>query len=193
MLKGYTDKTAIENYLLITIDASFDTQIDEWIESVEQYIDHETNRDFSVVEDDAIAEDRTFDGDRSNSITIDPTTEITEVRFSETGDPIDQDQYVLYPIRNPTTNKIVLRNLLFPRGIQNIYVKAKWGYASVPMDIKLAATVLVAGIINNAAQSEGEVQSMTIGRYSVTYKTKEQVDDFNKVSEILAYNKFYTF
>lgn len=191
--KGYTTKEAIGNYLLIEIDPSFDEQVDEWIESVEEFIDHETNRDFGVVAVDAVLEDRTFDGDGTNSINIDPATEVTEVRLSEDGDPIDSDQYVLYPIRKDTTTKIVLKNYTFPRGIQNIYVNAKWGYAVTPRDIKLAATVLVSGIINNAWQSEGEIASMSIGRYSVTYKTKAQVDDFNKIEEILGYNKRYSF
>lgn len=191
--KGYTDKTAIENYLLIEIDASFDEQVDEWIEAVEEYIDHETNRDFTLAEDPGTAEDRTFDGDLSNTLVIDPAKTITEVRFSEDADPIDADQYVLYPIRKDTTKSIKLKYLRFPKGLQNIYIKAIWGYASLPKDIKFAATVLVAGIINNAWQSEGEVQSMTIGRYSVTYKNKSQVDDFNRIEEILGYNKKYSF
>ena len=54
-------------------------------------------------------------------------------------------------------------------------------------------TVMVAGIINNAWQSEGEIASMTIGRYSVTYKTKKQMDDFASIEQILAFNKRYTF
>jgi len=37
MPKGYTTKTAIENYMLTVIDASFDDQIDEWIEAAEWY------------------------------------------------------------------------------------------------------------------------------------------------------------
>lgn len=191
--KGYTTKEAIENYLLIDIDASFDDQVDEWIETVEEYIDHETNKDFAPVAETPVFEDRTFDGDGTNTMDIDPCTEVEEVRFSETGDPIDADQYVLYPVRKDTTDKIKMKYLRFPIGDQNIYVSAKWGYAAVPKDIKFAATVLVAGIINNAWQSEGEVASMTIGRYSVTYKTKSQVDDFNKIEEILAYNKRYSF
>lgn len=193
MIKGYTDRTAIENYLLITIDPTFYTQVDEWIEGIEELIDHETNRDFSVADEEADTSDRTFDGDGTNSIEIDPCIEVEEVRFSETGDPIDAEQYVLHPVRKDTTKKIVLKNLVFPKGMQNIYVKANWGYASVPKDIKLAATVLVSGIILNSYQGEGEVASMTMGRYSVTYKTKAQVDDFNKVEEILDYNRSYHF
>lgn len=191
--KGYTDIESIQNYLLIDIDAEFHDQINEWIMGVEEYIDHETNRDFTAADEEDVSEDRTFDGDRTNTLDIDPAILVDEVRFSEDGDPIDTDQYVLYPIRGGTVKKIKLKNLRFPLGDQNIYVKAKWGYEEVPMDIKLAATVLVSGIINNAWDSAGEVASMSIGRYSVTYKTKAQVDDFNKIDDILAYNKKYTF
>lgn len=193
MAKGYTDKTAIQNYLLINIDPQFDDQVDEWIEGVEEYIDSVTNRDFSPAVEDAETEDRTFSGDGTRTLTIDPNIEVEEVRFSVDGDPIDSDNYVTLPTRKPTITKLQLRAMNFPKGLENIYVKANWGYSKVPMDIKLAATVLVSGIINNAWQSEGEVQSMTVGRYSVTYKTKSQVDDFNKIEDILLLNKQYAF
>jgi hypothetical protein len=194
MTKGYTTKEAIENYMLIDISDSFNNQIAEWIEGIEDYLDHETGRDFSLAEDADEATDRTYDGDLSKTINIDPAVEITEVRFSQTGDPIDADQYVLYPIRKATTTSIRLKNYNFPKGVQNIYVKAKWGYDKVPADIKLAATVLVAGIINNAwTDGEAKVSSETIGRYTVTYKTKSQETDFDRVADIIAFNKKYTF
>lgn len=193
MLKGYTTKEAIENYMLIEIDASFDDQIDEWMESVEEYIDDETSRDFAPVAEDAVFEDRTFNGDNTAVLSIDAATEIEEIRFSENGDPIAASNYYTTPVRKPTITGIKLKNLVFPRGEQNIYVSAKWGYAAVPKDIKFAATVLMAGIIQNSWQAEGEIQSVTIGRYSVTYKDKSQITDFNRVSEILQYNKRYTF
>jgi hypothetical protein len=191
MIKGYTTREAIENYMVIEIDETFDEQIDEWIEAIEEYIDNETNNDFTPVAEDAVDEDRTFDGSGTNTLYIDAATEIVEVRLSEDGDPLDVDTYVLYPKRADTTRKIVLKSNKFPCGIENIYINGKWGYATVPQDIKLAATILVAGIINNAWQSESEVQSTTIGRYSVTYKTKEQIDDYQKVEGILQYNKIF--
>lgn len=193
MTKGYTDKEAIENYLLVEIDASFDDQIDEWIEAIEEYIDHTTGRDFTVAVEEDASTDRTFNGDDSRTLDIDPAILVDEVRFSETGTPISEDQYVLYPVRKDTVTKIKMKYIDFPCGEQNIYVKAKWGYAEMKKDIKFAATVLVAGIVNNAWQSEGEVQSMSIGRYSVTYKNKAQVDDFAKIEEILSFNKRFTF
>lgn len=193
MLKGYTDKTAIENYMLVDIDDSFNDQVDEWIEAIEEYIDHETGRDFTPADEEAATEDRTFDGDGTAILAIDPAIEVEEVRFSETGDPIAAENYYTTPVRKDTTTGIKLKHLVFPRGEQNVYIKANWGYAAVPKDIKFAATVLVAGIIQNSWQAEGEVQSVTIGRYSVTYKNQSQINDFNRVSEILQYNKRYTF
>jgi hypothetical protein len=59
----------------------------------------------------------------------------------------------------------------------------------VPADIKFAATVLVAGIINYSADVAGEVKSMSLGGYSVTYKDEKQWQDFDRVSEILKLNK----
>lgn len=192
-MKGYTNKEAIENYMLIDIDDQFDDQVDEWIQGAEEYIDNVTNRDFALVEEEAVAEDRTFDGDGTNTIDIDGCTEIEEIRFSEDGDPIDEDQYVLLPVRSDTITKIKLKYIRFPKGTQNIYVKAKWGYASIPKSIKFAATVIVAGIINNAWQSESEIQSMTIGRYSVSYKNKKEVNDIEQVQESLGMYKKYQF
>ena len=58
-MKGYTSKTAIENYLLESIDSSFNTQIENWIESIEKYIDNYTGRNFKA---DTEASERKFDG-----------------------------------------------------------------------------------------------------------------------------------
>ena len=191
MAKDYTTKTAVENYLLIDIDASFDEQIIEWQEVVEQYIDHATSRDFSVAGETAT--DRVYDGDGTDTLVIDPAKEVVSVKMSATSDALATTQYVLYPANKTVKNKIKLLHQDFHKGNQNIVVNAKFGYEEVPKDIRFVATVLLAGIINTQWQSEGEVQSMTIGRYQVTYKSDQQISDFNKVEEILDYNKKYTF
>jgi hypothetical protein len=193
MIKGYTSKIAIENYLLIDIDPSFDSQIDKWIGAVEKYIDNQTDRDFAIAEDESGSEEeRVYDGDGSNTLRIDPAVEVTSVKLSPTDNALDAEKYVLYPANKTVKDKIVLRNLRFPRGLQNIVVGGRFGLDAVPADIEFAATVLVAGIINFAWQSEGEVQSITIGRYSVTYKNQKEISDFEKVQEILKNNKRYT-
>lgn len=173
--KGYTDKTAIENYMLVDIDASFDDQIDEYIETVEEYIDHATNRDFAPYDGETAASERTFDGDGTKTILIDPATTVTAVKLSEDGDAIAADQYITMPVRKETIEGIKMKYLVFPTGLQNIYITATWGYASVPKQVKMAATILVSGIIQNAWQAEGEIQSISLGRYQVTYRSVEEV------------------
>lgn len=191
MLKGYTNKTAIENYMLIFIDSTFDAQIDEWIETAENIIDAETNRDFSVAS--GPASDRVYDGADLDTLYIDPVSNITAVKLSPTDTALDADQYTLYPANSTLKNRIKLNFLKFPKGNQNIVVTGGFGIPDVKKDIKFAATVIVAGIINNAWADESEVSSLTIGRYSVTYKTPKQEDDFANVQEILDRNKKYSF
>lgn len=194
-MKGYTTKEEIENYLLIDIDDSFDTQVEKWISAIERYIDHVTNRDWSAVSDESgyEGEEKLFDGDKTNTLLVPAFVGDVSIKLTPTSTALASTEYVLYPANEAVKTKIVLKNKKFPRGMQNISVTADWGYEEVPEDITFAATVLVAGIINNAWQSEGEIQSMTIGRYQVTYKTEEQVNDFKRVGEILGFNKKYTF
>jgi hypothetical protein len=197
--KGYTNKTEIENYLLTTIDATFNSQVDNWIESMENYIDQMTGRNFIA---DAVSNDsdRYYDGDNTSKLLIDDAVEITELEVGE-GSTMTPDttkmkadgDYVLYPANRLPITRIQLRGGYFPNWPhQAIRVKARWGYSeAVPADIKQVATVLVAGIINYGNTSEGEVKSMNIGSYSVTYKDEKQWQDFERVAEILKnYKKF---
>lgn len=198
MPKGYTTIEDIEKYAKITIDPADEDEINGYIEAVEEYIDHVTGRDFTANDEEDEASDRTFDGDGTETLSIDPAVEVEEVRFSEEGDPIAVANYYTTPVRKATITGIKLRNgLRFPKGEQNIYIKAKWGFAEVPKDIKLAATVLATGIINDSSANddavEAEVQSVSIGRYSVTYRSSSQAADFNRIDDILAYNKRYIF
>jgi hypothetical protein len=202
MPKGYTTRQQIENYLLITIDSSFYTQVDSWIEQIEKYIDQVTGRNFVA---DATATERLFDGNDCNIMPIDDCVSITEVkqgdgtRFAASTDwetLVKDEDYMEYPA-NHTADELPISELrklgqIFYRGFQNLKVKAKWGYsASAPKDIMTVATVLVAGIINYSLNAEGEVKSMAIGRYNVTYKDEKQWQDFDRIKGILEYYKKY--
>lgn len=189
-----TDKTAVQNLLLIDINESFDGQIDEWIEVVDEYIEKLTGVSFEVYDGSAAASDRTFDGTESKVLYIDPCTEVTEVRFAEAADPIDTDHYVVEPVRKLTKQSVKLKYMIFPEGIHNIYIKAKWGWKEVPPSIKFAATSLLAGIINEAWQSEGEIASVSVGRFTVTYKQlEEQMQKQPEVMDIINQFKRYAF
>jgi hypothetical protein len=178
-MKGYTNSTEIESYLLKEIDLSFEGQIESWIEAMEAQIDQETGRNFIA---DASASARLYDGDGSNEIFIDDCVEVESVTID--GAPIT---VLAYPANSLPYTKIVLATGRFTKGRQNVSVTAKWGYSvDVPADIKFACTVLVAGIINNSTTSEGEVQSMTMGSYQISYKSKKEANDFENVKASLA-------
>lgn len=186
MAKFYTTKQDIENYLLITIDSSFDAQITAWIESVEAYIDRLTGRTFVP---GSAASAALLDGNGETALSIPDAKEITELKVGDT--VIPSSDYWTYKTGEDIT-RIVLKSGYFSRGNQNVSVTAKWGSA-LPADIKFAATVLVAGIVNNSLSHEGEVSSVTIGRYSVSYKTKAEQTDLSRVDEILKLHRKWTY
>ncbi len=181
--KGYTTREEIENYLLITIDPTFYSQIETWIGEIESYIDKTTERNFKA---DSEENEKVYDGDGTSSLLVDDfiSSEDFELKINDT--VVDSDSYFLYPANYTPKTKIQLNGDRFRKGFQNISVSALWGYSEeVPADIRTVATVLVAGIINFSLNAEGEVQSMTIGRYSVTYKDKTQWADFERTEKIM--------
>lgn len=177
----YTDKEAIENYLVISIDPGFDSQITEWIEAMSAYIDLVTGRTFEVPTTDTT---KKYDGNNTNCLLIDDVLEVTTVEIDDTS--VDLDDVLGYPANSTPKTRMVLKSNVFTQGLQNIEITGKFGYGTtIPQPIKWATTVLVAGIVNNAYQSEGEVQQETIGRYSVTYKSEKEINDFEEAKKII--------
>jgi hypothetical protein len=183
MLKNYCSIDDIQNYLLVNVANEFVSQIETWIEAQEAYIDQETGRNF-VADDSASA--RLYDGDGSQELFIDDCIEIESVSID--GNELDPTEYYTYPANGKPIIKLALDSDRFAKGRQNVSVVAKWGYSEeVPADIRMACAVLVAGIINDqSVRQEGEVQSMTMGRYQVTYRTKKEWNDFENVKTTLA-------
>ena len=202
--KGYTDKAAIQNYMLKDIDASFDGTIDEWIEGAENTIDLLTGRNFIA---DQAATVRYFSGDNEKELIIDDCVEITLVELGQddyggtfqTVDPTGSSRYFAEPVnaiakKMPFT-KLVLRATRWTAGKQNHKVTAKWGYsAAVPADIKRAATIIVAGIINQNSPGGEEIKSERIGNYQVTYNSEKgnnSVADYDEMKLTLdSYKKY---
>jgi len=185
-MKGYCSKNDIERYLLVDIDSSYDEQINEWIEVVENMIDNYTGRNFIA---DTEASVRNYDGDGTHELLIDDCIEVEKVEIGDTEDEkeeIDPDYYYVYPY-NETPKTRIYYDGIFTYGHKNVYVTAKWGYSSeCPADIKLAATILVSLIIEEAWQSEGETQTESIGSYSITYKkTEKNQSKFEMAKSIL--------
>ena len=193
MAKGYTTRQEIENYLLITIDSSFYDQITQWIAEIESYIDTYTGRNFVAA---ATASARKFDGTGKGSVLIDDCVEITKVEYGEEA-PLTEivaGDYLVYPSNTLPKNKISLRYSVFPEGLQNVQITAKWGYSvAVPDQIKFIATVFVSGIINYSLNAEGEVSSISVGRYTVSYKDDKQWQDFDRANKMLDMLRKITF
>ncbi len=177
-MKGYTTIENIEDYLLQSIDASFKSQIENWIEAMETFIEKETERIFIA---DAVASSKKYDGDGERILYIDDAVEVEEVKVDD-----EEIDCLFYPANTLPKTSLVAKDSKFDYGNQNVEVKAKWGYSiAVPKDIEFVTTVLVAGIIQHSLSHEGEVQSLTMGRYSVTYKDEQQLKDFERTKDIL--------
>ena len=189
--KGYTTKIKIENYTLQNIDSSFNTQIDNWIESVENYIDQQTGRNFIS---DTTASAKTYNGEGGSTQKFDEFVTLTKVELGEdTKTEIVTADRRTFPNNQENKHTIQLKYNYFTVGPQNVTITANWGYsAACPEDITTAATILVAGMMNYSSGPKGKTQSMTIGRYSVSYSNEKQFNDFENVKIILdSYKKYH--
>jgi len=182
---NYTDRTAVLNYLLLTAEASFTTQIDEWIAGMSRYMDHYTGR--TLVQDTESTQK--YDGNGTSELVIDDVHDIAEVTvFSTAVTPYE------YPANTSRKNQLQLETNIFSRGKQNVSVRGKFGfYTALPDDLKFACTVLVAGIVNNNNKKTDEVKSEKIGAYSVTYKTDGERADYKRAMAILDMHKRLAF
>lgn len=200
----YTTVEKIENYLLIDIDEDFVDQVETWIENMSSFIESETGRVFIA---DTEATTRLFEVvqkkadtiggyyESTRDLQIDECIEIDSLTIDD--DEVDSSYYLTYPMNTLPITRIRLTDdsgMTFTEGEQNIEVSAKWGYSeSVPGEIEFACTVLTAGIINNSWSSEGEVSSVTMGTYSLSFKDEKGLKDLESVKQILAKYKKLTF
>lgn len=176
----------IKDYLVESFAQPSDAVIADYISVVTAYIERYTGRTFTpAVTPGTQATERFYDGNGSSELFIDDAAEVTQVKDGNTIIPVSD--FRLYPSNRLPKTRIILPFKKFTWGAQNITVTAKWGYgASVPKDLEFAATVMVAGIINHQNSDEKDVQSETIGRYSVTYKSNSpQEHDFSNTKKIL--------
>lgn len=191
----YTNKTNVETYLNKTITGSIDYIID----SVEKYIDNYTGRNF-VASQELI---RVYSGDNTQNLLIDDAIEINKVeigndQYGDSFTEVDLDtDYKLLPANYeadgvPIT-KIHLRNSVFGVGVQNHRITGKWGFSEeAPSDIVWVATFLASSVYQQGQGGNlGGVASERIGEYSVSFKTDKDLDDFEKVKDILNSYKIY--
>ena len=197
--KGYTTKVDVEAYMGKAVPSTATAFIDVWIESVEQMIEKITDRVFKA---DATASERVYDGQggvrqKFDEFVIDSeTTPGVTIKLGEE-EPrttVAAGDFRIYPNNQENKNTIDLKSATFNLGNQNVRITAKWGaYKAVPADIKLAATIIVAGLVNNSSPDKGAMRSESFGAYSVTYATEKGWGDFNNAKQIVAARKRFTF
>lgn len=167
---AYTTKADVEAYLGITI-SGIDTIVTSWIAAASRWIDDYCNRDIY----NASASTVKYDGDGSDILHIKDTL--------QSGIVVTMDGITVSPLCYPTTkdyaSRLVLDGLIWNCGRQNISVTGKVSmFAALPDQVKLAATVLVAGMYQ-ARNSAGKVGTKeVIGNYSVEYKEGAQEIDY---------------
>jgi len=174
--KNYTTKAKVEALLGETITEN----IDDYIIGAQEYIDNFTQRDFSEN-----VEERFYNGNNSNSLLIDPATDITKVEVSyDNGVTFKQvENFKLLPNNNEQKIKIYFHYFKFPFGVSNIKVTGKFGWGSVPKDIEFVATSIVVGMIKG--KSTSEIASEKIGDYSVSYQADQDFGDLANLKDIL--------
>lgn len=173
----YTTKTAIENWLLKDIDASFDDQITEWIKAMSNQMDLITKRNLYRTEEETYK----YDGDGSSILHIKDCHTITEITLNDS-----VVEPVQYPANKPYTSRIVLEDKIWTKGLQNVTVTAIQSMnVDLPEDIKFACTVLVGGLINTQILGVKKGSTERIGNYSITYKDDQQFADYNRAMSIL--------
>ena len=195
---SYANEGKLEDYLTIDIDNSLSPRIAEWALAVDLYIDKFCNRTFK----DEGTETRYFDGDGSLELDIDNfqslnTVEILEPNSDDAmftlSEGREQD-YVVYPYNGIPKYRLIMTPVSksgnWKKGVRNIKINGDWGRLAVPEDIQLAATILLAGIIEKGLKG-GSVQSESLGDYSVSFKEADDISNVMGVKDILSQYKLW--
>ena len=181
---AYTDETSILQYLGLSSLPSplTSASITAYIAAVEKWIETYCGREF----EQESASYKLYDGNGEKELLVDDIISLTKIEILDEDGNVDytldsSSYYYLYPANKTPKTKIVINGYNAPvgtflKGNQNIKVTATFGYAStVPADIKLATSKLVAGIIEEKYLSQaGDIKSETLGEYSITVQDIEQ-------------------
>lgn len=189
-----TTETKVKAYLGISSlpDPLTSAQLDNHISAVGNFINNYCNRKFE--DSDTV---KYYDGNGTKELLIDDLISLTKIEILDADRDVDEtldnsDYYWLYPENKTPKNKIVIDSSnapigIFSKGHQNIKVTGTFGYqSSVPDDIALVATKLVAGIIEEKyIKDVGNIETERLGEYSVTVKDIEKSGRNLSVFDIL--------
>jgi hypothetical protein len=187
--KQYSDISSLENYLLIDIDASFESQVETWISAAEEYVDNYTGYttasgmwNESIVNE--LSEAR-VDGDHSlvihprkspvnsvSAIGINKGTQTITLNLTD-GDGVaryilpSHKRVIIYPSNELSTTGSLVLNDFVDIKYSRFYTKISYiaGYTSIPKIVSLATTMISADSVMRQANKEG-LTALTQGKLS---------------------------
>lgn len=166
----YTTQAKLQYYLKRTLTADEVAALPTLLGAAKFYIDEFTGVSFGADGSEA-ASDRFFDGSGRTTQNITPARDITAVKVVNTDNTdsytYTSTDYVAKPYNTPVKAWLDARIGIFPKGVANIKVTAKWGgYADVPLNIEQAANQLIG---NSLSEGSGNLKSESIEGYSRTW------------------------
>lgn len=211
---SYTTKEQLENLLLISIDASFNTQIDTWISAAErrvnQYTGYTTASGMLMEQITGEVAESRVDGDlnlvifpRKNpiasvsslqikkgsyAITLSLTNSSGDARYA-IPDPGNMIVYPNYEVTQTATSALFIRNFVDIK-FSRFFTKLDYiaGYNPLPEDVQYATTLIAADIFMKQSNKEGLV-SVTQGRLSKRWSdNKDGKSDFIRDAEYVLAN-----
>jgi hypothetical protein len=194
--KNYTSEKKVEAFLGVEIEfGGADNAINEAVNLVDKI----TGRNFVA---DSVASARLFSGQAGLDLIIDDCVEITKVEmgsdmYGDSFAEVASTKYIKLPL-NYTAKSLPITRLhvkddYWTSGVANHRITAKWGYSvAVPSAVELATTILAGGVyMFNKGGASGDLNSESIGNYSVSYANAEGWKAYKRAVEIL--NSFKRF
>jgi hypothetical protein len=119
---------------------------------------------------------------------VDDFHTVTQVKVG--GDVLANTEYVLKPFNQSFVNQIRYASKAKWSSIVegDIEVTGRYGMYdkdAIPEDLRWAVMILVAGVVQSSSNDNKNIQSETIGRYTVSYRTDTQKMDFKNAIEII--------
>ena len=188
----YTDKGNIQEYLNVDIASSFDSAITEWIQAVELWINRYTGKSFEVGAETT----RYFDTCGGKSVFVDTFTGTpSEVSMISSDGNVEAtlteghtNDYLRYPLNTSEKNEIVLtansRHGRFGHGSSRLKITATFGYGTVPKDIQLVATKLVAAIVEKGLKG-GKLASVSLGDTTSSFQSIDEYAEIMGIGAVL--------
>lgn len=204
---SYINKTEIEQYMGVQIDASLQTFIDTLISAVTRYIEQKTGSKFEAPDPDSDVT-RYYNGNGRTKINIDHLREFTSLVVDGIN-LVENDDFIFYPMnavadgkpfdsieliqpetRLSRSSRIEVSSpYVFEKAQRNVVLTGKFGYSeTAPEDIKVACLKMVASLIkeNIGDRELKELSSESLGDYSVSFVKVSDFADRLGINDILA-------